>query len=199
MRVKQITNGKMKKVSGGLVMAWILFTVSMIVLPTIKMIPWYISFGYIIFWIICVFLFFCGCGPLLRKNVKRLEQSITTRTWIKQAESILPEVYLFDLTLGYLYGLFLLNPFQIQKIDLKEVKDVEVVIGGIKDHVTTCVICRIIWEKGQNDIYLQRHRKYHPMPWGCPEDLAYRETAEKLKELILKLKLIAQARTENDG
>ena len=198
MRIKQINNKKLIKVSIGLVVAWILFTMSMIILPGIKVIPWYISFGYVLLWIIIAFVFFCGCEPLLMRNVKKLEQSITTKTWTKQAESILPEVYVFDLSLGYLYGLFLLNPFQIQKIDLKEVKDVEVVIGGVKGQVTTCVICRIVWENGENDIYLQRHRKYHPMPWGCEEDLAYREEAEKLKDAILKWKVVAETREEKE-
>lgn len=74
--------------------------------------------------------------------------------------------YLFDLTQGYIYGLFALNPFCIQKVDLKEVEDVEVVISDIKGYITTSVICRTIWKSGKSDIYIQRHRKYHPLTWG---------------------------------
>ena len=105
---------------------------------------------------------------------------------------------MFDLTSGYIYGLFALNPFYIQKLDLKEVEDVEVVISDIKGYITTSIVCRIIWKNGKNDIYIQRHRKYHPLTWGCEEDLVYRESAEKLKEAILKLKIVAKARAEKE-
>ncbi len=73
-------------------------------------------------------------------------------------------------------------------------EDVEVVISDIKGDITTSIVCRIIWKSGKNDIYIQRHRKYHPLTWGCEDDLAYRESAEKLKEAILKLKIVAEAR-----
>lgn len=196
IRFKELNNKKMQKVNWCALGGWILYTIGLSIIPNISWIPWYVFILYTGVWAASIFCFFLFLEDNLRERVEKLSNELDAKCWMKEAESLLPEIYLFDLTQGYIYGLFALNPFYIQKVDLKEVEDVEVVISDIKGYITTSVICRIIWKRGKNDIYIQRHRKYHPLTWGCEEDKAYRESAEKLKEAILKLKIVAEARAE---
>ena len=196
IRFKELKNKKMQKVNWCALSGWILYTIGLSIIPKISWIPWYVFILYAAVWAASLFWFFLFLEENLRARMQKLSDELGKKCWIKEAESLLPEIYLFDLTQGYIYGLFALNPFCIQKVDLKEVEDVEVVISDIKGYITTSVICRTIWKSGKSDIYIQRHRKYHPLTWGCEEDLAYKESAEKLKEAILKLKIVAEARAK---
>ncbi len=194
MKVKELKNKKIKKVSWGIFIFWIVFIASGIWLPGITWIPLFIRIPYAFIPMILFAVYILGINSILIKRMEKLESSLNCRAWLKISEALFTEVYVFDLTNGYLYGLCQLNPFYIQKVDLKDVADVEIVTSEAFNSVTTCVIDRIIWPWGKTDIYLQRNRKYHPLPIGCPEDLAYREAAVKLKKLILDLRVIAQSR-----
>ena len=123
---------------------------------------------------------------------------------------------------GYIYGAFALNPFSIQKIDLREVEDVEIIytahkivpfeqwtinlidkidventLGEKNDAIVSGIVCQIHFTHGTESICQWHDRKWTHLPIGHQSELTYRENALRLKKLILDLKKIAQVKRTN--
>lgn len=215
--VKELSGRKFKKVNWGIIIGFLVYTILLfmvILLPDLKTIFFVMLFLWIFMMMAVLF-----SDSWLYKSLTKFSRRLNARCWIKSADRPFSELYLFDLTNGYLYGLFALNPFSIQRMDLKEVEDVELLyhahrlvplrqwkikvnkmedveqeLGPVSNGITSGVICRVHMEYGSMDICLWHDRRYQHMWVGQANELEFREEALKFKKLILDLKWVAETR-----
>ena len=216
MRVKDINGKKFKKVNWPLLIGIALSCVLAFVIPFIKVIPLGVQL------ILCAVLFLGGMISILvmafsdkslYKKLDKFSKTLNARCWTKAADSPFPQLYLFDLDNCYVYGLFAWNPYCLQKLDLREVKDVEIIysahqmvplkqwsfplnemsdvekaLGEQNEAINSGIVCRLHLEGGQTDICLWHDRKINHLPVGHPEELKLRESGIKFKKFFADLK-----------
>lgn len=144
-------------------------------------------------------------GKRIHKKLEKLSKQLKSRCWFLVADTPFPQEYLFDLENGYIYGAFALNPFSIQRVDLRDVEGVEIIYTAHKIvpfkqwtiNLTDKVDVENTITHGTESICQWHDRKWEHLPIGHQSELTYRENALRLKKLILDLKKIAQVKRTN--
>lgn len=146
-----------------------------------------IFFGYLIGLVIYALLF----KKILSNKIDRFSKTLNGKIWKHYSPFVFPGMYLFDVTNANIYGVFMLNPFKIQKLDAREVDDVEIIVRELAG-ITYTILCRVWLGKKKHDIYVLAASKYNKATVGGERDLFYRKRATEIKEMILKMRLLAK-------
>ncbi len=223
-KIKELQEKKFKKIELKLLIPAIVITLAFFIIPPLKIFPMEVTLVLFLLFIMMMFaiIMIAFSDKKVHKKLEKLSKQLNTRCWIFVADTPFPQEYLFDLENGYIYGAFALNPFGIQRIDLREVEDVEVIytahritpfkqwtinltqkvdvekmLGEKNDAIVSGIVCRICFTHGTESICQWHDRKVRHLPVGHQSELVYRENALKLKKLILDLKKIAQVKRTN--
>ncbi len=223
-KIKELQGKKFKKIDLKLLIPAIVITLAFFIIPPLEIFPMEVtlvlSLLFVIMMLVIVIMAFSDMK--VHKKLEKLSKQLNTRCWILAADTPFLQEYLLDLENGYIYGAFALNPFAIQRIDLREVEDVEIIytahrmaplkqwtinltekvdventLGEKNDAIVSGIVCRIRFAHGTESICQWHDRKVRHLPVGHQSELAYRENALKLKRLILDLKRIAQVKRTN--
>ncbi len=223
-KIKELQGKKFKKLNWSYLILAIVITLAFFIIPPLEIFPMEVTLVLFLLFIIMMFAIaiIAFSDKKVHKKLEKLSKQLNTRCWILVADTPFPQEYLFDLENGYIYGAFALNPFVIQRIDLREVEDVEIIytahriaplkqwtinltekvdventLGEKNDAIVSGIVCRIRFAHGTESICQWHDRKVRHLPVGHQSELAYRENALKLKKLILDLKKIAQVKRTN--
>lgn len=223
-KIKELQGKKFKKNELELLIPAIVITLAFFIIQPLEIFPMDVTLVLFLLFIIMmiVIAMIAFSDKKVHKKLEKLSKQLNSRCWILVADTPFPQEYLFDLENGYIYGAFALNPFGIQRIDLREVEDVEIIytahriapfkqwtinltekddvenmLGEKSDALVSGIVCYIRFAHGTESICQWHDRKGRHLPVGHQSELAYRENALKLKKLILDLKKIAQVKRTN--
>ena len=219
--IKEVQGKKFKRIHWGLLTPAIIITLAVFIIPPLEIFPVEITLILVLLFIVLmvVIVMIAFSNKKIHRKLEKLSKQLNTRCWILVADTPFPQEYLFDLENGYMYGAFALNPFCVQRIDLREVEDVEIVytahriapftqwkislnaksdvenvLGEKNNAILSGIVCRIHFAYGTESICQWHDRKRRHLSVGRQSELARRENALKLKKLILDLKKIAQVK-----
>ncbi len=220
-KIKELQGKKFKKIELELLIPAIIITLAFFIIPPLEIFPMEVTLVLFLLFIFMMFVIaiIAFSDKKVHKKLEKLSKQLNTRCWILAADTPFPQEYLFDLENGYIYGAFALNPSAIQRIDLREVEDVEIIytahriaplkqwtinltekvdventLGEKNDAIVSGIVCQIRFSHGTESICQWHDRKVRHLPIGHQSELAYRENALKLKKLILDLKKVAQVK-----
>lgn len=223
-RIKELQGKKFKKIELGLLIPAIIIALAFFIIPPLKIFPMEVTLVLFLLFIIMMIVIAMTAfsDKRVHKKLEKLSKRLNSRCWILAADTPFPQEYLFDLENGYIYGAFALNPFSIQRINLREAEDVEIIytahrIAPFKqwtinlteksdvenmleeknDAIVSGIVCRIRFAYGTESICQWHDRKTRHLPVGHQSELTYREKALKIKKLIMDLKKTAQVKRSN--
>lgn len=219
--IKELQGKKFKKIESGLLIPVIIIALAFFIIPPLEIFSMEVTLVlFLLFIIIMVVIAVTAFSDKkVHKKLEKLSKRLKSRCWFLAADTPFPQEYLFDLENGYIYGAFALNPFGIQRIDLREVEDVEIIynahqiapfkqwtinlsekadvenmLGENNDAIVSGIVCSIRFAHGTESICQWHDRRVRHLPVGHQSELTYRENALKLKKLIMDLKEIAQVK-----
>ncbi len=222
--IKELQRKNFKKIELGLLIPAIIIALAFFIIPPSKIFPMEVTLVLFLLFIIMMIVIAMTAfsDKKVHKKLEKLSKRLNSRCWFLVADTPFPQEYLFDLENGYIYGAFALNPFGIQRIDLREAEDVEIIytahriaplkqwtinltekvdventLGEKNNAIVSGIVCRIRFAHGTESICQWHDRKVRHLPVGHQSELAYRENALKLKKLIMDLKKIAQLKRTN--
>lgn len=180
----------MKKVSMKFItcyaLIWIIFYLCGAPMTAEWGIPLAVKVSVLLVWLYSLFGYPWFYPKRIDKRIIQLAKEKNIKGIGFRSEFFFPESYLIDSENGYLIGLMLLNPFQFQYMDLKEVKDVEVITKVFNQSVVASVRIRMHMAKGKYDIWMYRDARYAPrLIVGGGKEMTTMEYAVKVKECLL--------------
>ncbi len=219
--IKELQGKKFKKFEFGLLIPVIIIALAFFIIPPLEIFSMEVTLVLFSLFIIMMVVIAVTAfsDKKVQKKLEKLSERLNSRCWLLAADTPFPQEYLFDLENGYIYGAFALNPFGIQRIDLREVEDVEIIynahqiapfkqwtinlsekadvenmLGENNDAIVSGIVCSIRFAHGTESICQWHDRRVRHLPVGHQSELTYRENALKLKKLIMDLKKIAQVK-----
>ena len=103
-----------------------------------------------------------------------------------RSDFFLPESYFIDCTNGYLIGIMAFRPFGFQYVDLKDVKDIEMVTKTLDKSVVASMRCRLHMDNKKFDLWLYRAALHWALVAGSDQEKAILEDAEKIQTHLKK-------------
>lgn len=146
-------------------------------------------------WIFGTLWYFLLYPKQLRKRIINLGKQKTTGSMVIESDFFLAEGYVIDMSKGYLFGLFLLNPFKFQYMDLQYLEDVEIIKIVFNKSVVASVRCRLHMNGEKYDIWLHRDSRYgKTLAVGEDMEVELNKYTENVKVSLLEAAKAAKMR-----